>query len=284
MTDGSYRFEIGSFSCACVLDGSHDYPIHSFFANAADGDVQSALRTHGLPTDHITTPYTHLFVDIDNHKILVDMGAGHLTPETGNLVPNLRAIGIEPSDIDTVILTHAHPDHIGGALDPEGNPVYKDARYYVSRTEWDFWFSDETLAQADDEGKMFIQVARNALTTLERQTYCIDFADHVSEIYPGVEALAAPGHTPGHIVLRIRSGKDVLYNIGDTVLSALHLEHPDWKPVYDAMPDAADETKHRVLDETATEHAWVMGQHFAPFPSLGHVDRTAAGWVWKPVA
>jgi glyoxylase-like metal-dependent hydrolase (beta-lactamase superfamily II) len=266
-----------------LLDGGYDYPIENFFANAAGDDVRAALQARGLPADHITTPYTHLFVDTDDHKILVDMGAGHLTPDTGNLVANLRSVGIEPSDIDTVILTHAHPDHIGGALDRQGNPIYKDACYYVSRTEWDFWFSDETLAQADDEGKMFIQVAQNALTTLEAQTYCIDFSDHVSEIYPGVEALAAPGHTPGHIVLRIRSGNDVLYDIGDTVLSALHLEHPDWRPVYDAMPEEADATKHRVLDESATEQAWVMGQHLAPFPSLGHVEKTAAGWVWKPV-
>lgn len=124
-----------------------NYPLESFFANAPGEQVEESLRRHGLPTEQITTPYTLLFVDTGHHRALVDTGAGnlgehaaalfpsvdHSTTVTGKLLDNLRATGIEPSEIDTVVITHAHPDHVGGTLDEAGNLVFEGAHYFVSR-------------------------------------------------------------------------------------------------------------------------------------------------------
>ena len=120
MSNGSYRFKLGDFECVSLSDGSLDYPLHNFFANVPTADVEAALRQRDLPTDYITTPYTYLYVDTGAHRVLVDMGAGHLGPRTGRLLQNMEAAGIAPAHIDTVVITHAHPDHIGGTLGQVG--------------------------------------------------------------------------------------------------------------------------------------------------------------------
>jgi glyoxylase-like metal-dependent hydrolase (beta-lactamase superfamily II) len=113
MRAGFYRFPLDVFECTCLSDGSLDYPLQNFFANVSQPEVEEALRKHNLPTDYITTPYTYLFVNTHQNRVLVDMGAGQLGPRTGKLLQNMRAAKIEPEQVDTVIITHAHPDHIG---------------------------------------------------------------------------------------------------------------------------------------------------------------------------
>ena len=110
MGEGSFRFELGDFKCISVSDGTHDYPLKNFFANVSEEKVQGLLRERNLPTDHITTPFTYLYVETGEHKVLVDMGAGHLTPKTGKLTQNMKTANIDPASIDSVFITHAHPE------------------------------------------------------------------------------------------------------------------------------------------------------------------------------
>jgi ribonuclease BN (tRNA processing enzyme) len=133
MNDSFYPFRLGDLPCAALSDGSMDYPLQSFFANAPLAQVEAALRERGLPVDHIRTPYTYLYVDTGAHRVLVDMGLGNLSPHTGKLADNMRAAGIDPLSIDTVLITHAHGDHIGGAVDGAGKLVYANAHYYLGR-------------------------------------------------------------------------------------------------------------------------------------------------------
>ena len=104
------------------------------------------------------------------------------------------------------------------------------------------------------------------------------------EIVPGIRGLPAPGHTPGHMVVEITSGDQQLFYIGDTVIYPLHLEHPDWLPIYDILPDQAALSKHAIFDQAARTGAWVVGQHFPPFPSLGHITKKEDGWQWQPIS
>ena len=277
MSTGSYRFRLGDFECVSLSDGSLDYPLRNFFANVPIEQIEEALRQRNLPIDYITTPYTYLYVNTGEHRVLVDMGAGHLAPSTGRLVQNMRAAGIEPVDIDTVMVTHAHPDHIGGTLDDEGSPVYVNARYFIWKGEWDFWFSE--LAEAKTPER-FVTCARTNLEPLRDR---VTLLDRESEILPGIGVIPAPGHTPGHMVVSVSSGDQRLLYIGDTVLYPLHLEHPDWLPIYDIVPEKAAVSKRRIFDLAAEERAWVMGQHFPPFPSLGHVVKKGEGWQWQPI-
>ena len=283
MGGGSYRFELGDFKCISVSDGTHDFPLKNFFANAPEEEVQELLRERNLPTDHITTPFTYLYVETGEHKVLVDMGAGHLSPATGKLIQHMTAANIAPVSIDTVFITHAHPDHIGGTLDEEGKPVFANARYFIWRREWDFWFSESECRKADGQIRMFAKIARENLQPIQDRVSFVEFSDHEFCVLPGVHTIAAPGHTPGHMVVSFSSGGEKLMYIGDTVLHPLHLEHPDWIPIYDMLPEEAGNSKRRIFNMAADDEAWVMGQHFPPFPSLGHVVRKGQQWVWRPV-
>lgn len=277
MLSESYRFKLGEFECVSISDGSLDYPLQNFFANVPKEQIEEILRQRNLPTDHVTTPYTYLFVDTGDNRMLVDMGAGSLGPNTGTMLQNMKSAGIEPADIDTVIITHAHPDHVGGTLDDEGKPVYTNARYFIFKREWDFWFSETATANAPE---FHVTVARKNLEPIQDR---LQLLDQESEILPGICAIAAPGHTPGHMVVSILSGDEQLLYISDTVLYPLHLEHPDWVPIYDILPEEADASKHRIFDLAAKEKALVLGMHFPPFPSLGYVAKREKGWQWQPI-
>jgi glyoxylase-like metal-dependent hydrolase (beta-lactamase superfamily II) len=272
-----YCFSLGDFKCASLCDGYVDYPLQNMYANAPREQVEAALRQRDLPVDFITTPYSYLYVDTGEQRVLVDMGAGGLLPNTGRLLQSMKAAGIKPWKIDTVLITHAHPDHVGGTLDDQGRLVYPNAQYYLWKEEWDFWFSalSETKTQ-----ERFVKVARKNLKPLEGRVTLIE---QEGEILPGIWALLAPGHTPGHTVFSFHSEGEQLYYIGDTVLQPLHLEEPDWLPIYDILPEKAAVSKRHIFDLAAEQKALVLGQHFPPFPSLGHIHRRDKGWAWEPI-
>jgi glyoxylase-like metal-dependent hydrolase (beta-lactamase superfamily II) len=291
MAAGSFRFELGRFGCVSISDGAFNYPLESLFANVPREHVEESLRRRELPAGKVTTPYTLLLVDTGWHLVLVDTGAGslgahaselfpgidHSTTVTGMVLDNLRATGIEPSEIDTVVITHAHPDHVGGTLDGAGNLVFESARYFISRDEWDFWTSDTATAKAPPP---VVNIARRNLEPLRDRLTLIEDA---AEIVPGVSAIPTPGHTPGHIALSIVSDEDRLLHVSDAVLYPLHLEYPEWTPIFDVSPEQAAASKRRIFDLAADEGALVFAHHFPPFPNLGHVLRREEGWLWQPV-
>jgi glyoxylase-like metal-dependent hydrolase (beta-lactamase superfamily II) len=272
-----YRFKLGELECVSLSDGSWDYPLKNLFADVPLERIQEALLQRNLPIDYITTPFTHLYVNTGQHRVLVDMGAGDLLgPRTGNLLRSMSAAEIEPAQIDTIVITHAHPDHIGGALDGEGQLVFPEASYHISGDEWRFWFSEISLAKAPGR---FVRSARRCLEPLG---YRLELVEGNSWIVPGIRVIPAPGHTPGHMVVSVSSGDERLLHIGDTAVHPLHLEHPDWYPIYDILPQEAAASKRWIFDQAATEKVLVIGQHFSPFPSLGTVIHKGDGWLWEP--
>jgi len=270
-----------------VSDGTFAYPHPAkiFFVNAPKERLEQVLREHNLDPERreqYVSPYPSLVINTGQRRVLVDTGAGSLEPTTGRLIPNLKAEGIAPKDIDTVILTHGHPDHIGGNIDSKGKAAFPNARYIMWKDEWDFWASNPDLAElkVDEHIKeVLITVARNNLLPIQDQ---LDLVDHETEIVPGIRAVATPGHTPGHMAVAIASDSKQLLCISDVALHPIHLEHPDWYATVDFAPQEVITTRRRLLNLAAVEKPLVLAFHF-PFPGLGHVVQKGEGWQWQPI-
>jgi glyoxylase-like metal-dependent hydrolase (beta-lactamase superfamily II) len=281
MASNSKRFQVGDISCVAISDGTFSYPPDWFFSNVAGPELKRNLQDHGLPTDHVTSPYTCLVLRTGERKVLIDTGANGLLPATGDLLTMLSAEGLSAEDITDVVLTHAHPDHIGGLLDAQGKPTFRNARHFMSKTEWDFWTLNPDLNSCALDShikEMLINCAQKYLPPLKP---AMELFDGEKELLPGLWALPAPGHTPGHIALAIASASEQLLQMADAVLHPLHLEHRAWRTIFDLNHEDAAATRQRLLDRAATDKAAVVAYHF-PFPSLGHVVNRGTAWKWEP--
>jgi glyoxylase-like metal-dependent hydrolase (beta-lactamase superfamily II) len=195
--------------------------------------------------------------------------------------------GVRRQDVDTVVFTHAHPDHVGGAVDMrnprEPRPMFPNARYVMWEAEWDFWTAERVdlggLPLAGDVKLDMQSTARRCLKVLRHQT---ELLERETEIVPGVWALPAPGHTPGHLALLLASEGRQMLNLGDAAVHPLHVEHPEWQNGFDLLPGRALATRRALLARAADERMHVMAFHF-PFPSVGRVAaRSGTGWEWTP--
>jgi len=277
MKSETFRFQVGSFSCLAIMDDRPRYPVGMFLTNLDREQYEPLLRQRGQDVQEIDLPYICLSIDTGRERVLVDTGTG------GKLLSLLRAEGILPQEIGTVILSHCHSDHVGGSLNEDGKPAFRNARYIMFRQEWDFWMSNPSLAElpVDDSFKNgMLASAQKTLPGIQAQ---LDLVDPDTELLPGITAVGAFGHSPGQMALEISSAGEHLLFVADAIVHPLHLEYPETIGMTDHLPSEMVETRIRLLEMAVREQSQVSTSHFA-FPGLGHVVPKGGSWRWQPMS
>jgi glyoxylase-like metal-dependent hydrolase (beta-lactamase superfamily II) len=275
-----YRFRLGDAEATIVSDGV--LPLgdpHKNFLGLSAEEMDKQLTENFLPIDNAVLEQNVLVLNTGERLVLFDTGMGSLNifgPTTGKLMGSLRQAGIDPKDIDTVVMTHAHIDHCGGCMADDGSRHFPNAQYYITQADYDFW-TDE--AKVPSELKVFLETARKNLTPNRDR---IRFIKDGEEFLPGVQAILAPGHTVGHTIFMISSGGKSLCYIGDLAHHpVLLLEKPLTEFAFDTDPKQSARTRVKMLDMLASNRIPLLAYHFA-WPGIGHVARQGEGFRYYP--
>jgi glyoxylase-like metal-dependent hydrolase (beta-lactamase superfamily II) len=278
---GFYRYKVGDIEVTAINDGFAQRPLEGFVRNAELSQVQQAMQEAFLPGNALPITFNTLVLNNGGRLTLIDTGNGDMgAPTSGRWMANFRAAGFDPAQVNTVVISHFHGDHINGLRLKDGTAVFPNAEVMVPAAEWTFWMDDARMNQAPEGMKGAFQGARRVFGPIANNVkrYEMD-----KEVVPGLTAVAAPGHTPGHTVYMLSSGNGKLMIMSDTTNHpALFVRNPDWAAVFDMDPDQARATRRRLLDMAASERAQVAFYH-APFPGTGHIAKDGNGFRFVPV-
>jgi len=255
---------IGALELAVVSDGLLKMDPAGMF-----GPQQPEAWRQQVELDEGRVPFSVncLLIRTGDRRILIDTGSGRDEPflmdryggGSGYLVDNLRALGLAPGDIDTVIVSHAHGDDVGGATIPSGDshvPTFPNARYWIWRGEWEYWTTPEAI-----EERPFLSRKLPPLKDV------VELVDSEVEILPGVRLISSPGHTPGHVCVALTSGHDMAIYTGDLLHHHAQLDHPEWSPAFDLLPEQSAASRKRILDEALRQGAILLTAHL-PTPGI----------------
>jgi glyoxylase-like metal-dependent hydrolase (beta-lactamase superfamily II) len=270
-----YRFPLGEFQATVVSDGplALGKPAESM-KGVSEADLTKSLSDNFLPTDSIVLEQNVLVLNTGKRLAMFDSGMGSskmFGTTTGRLLQSLREAGIDPDNIDDIICTHAHIDHVGGLASAKGKRLFKNATIHISQADFDFWTDEKKV---DDKAVgAFVKHARLNLMPYKGR---IKFVADGKEVIPGVTAMSAPGHTVGHTIYLIQSAGATMAFTGDTTHHAILLtEKPRTEFAYDSDPKAAVATRLKVFDMLAKDRIPMMAYHF-PWPGYGYLGRQGA--------
>jgi glyoxylase-like metal-dependent hydrolase (beta-lactamase superfamily II) len=271
---GVYHVRIGDIVVTALSDG-HVERTPEMLRDITIEDAERLLADAFRPG--IVISVNAFLIYSAGRLALVDTGSGnYLGPTAGKLLQNLAAAGVAAADIDTVLLTHMHPDHSAGLTDmTTGKPNFPEAEVVVHENEPRHWDDDAAMARGTErEKKLFFQAAREQIAPYRDRMRVFNKSE---DVFPGVTAIPATGHTPGHTPYLIASGKEQLLIWGDTVhVPEVQVARPDVTVNVDSDPPAAAASRKRILDRAATDRLLVTGMH-VHFPGFSHVTRARNG-------
>lgn len=278
-----YQFQIGGDIKATVIsDGQIAFPAYPAYApGQTEGEVHASMRANGLEPPNYLLDANSLLLDTGTRKILIDTGWGPFAPEVGHLANNLRLAGIRPNDIDTIVLSHIHPDHVGGLRDANGQIQFPNAEVIVSEQELPQWENGAGFGEmmVDEAFKPVFRSAAQSVASLGDRLLV---AQDSYEIASGITFLLAPGHTRGHSLVRVSSGSDTFLYAADAFHDqAFDVSNPSWRTAYDYNASLAEQSRRSILEEAASESETIMAYHL-PFPGLGTVLRDRQGYRFLP--
>ncbi len=269
---GFYRMMLGQFEITALFDGSVALNAN-LLKNISDSEVRSLLGRAFVSYPGMPTSVTAFLINTGSKLVLVDAGAaGSMGPTLGHLPENLKAAGYNAAQIDAVLLTHMHRDHMGGLIDAAGKPVFPNAVVYVAKAESDFWLSVAIAENAPVKHQSYFKIVRGLADPLIAYGKMKTFEGSELPI-PGITAIAIPGHTPGHTAFEVCSGGQTLLIIGDTVHSmAVQLPKPETAIEFDTDQKQAIASRLALFKKMADSKVLVGGMHI-PFPGIGHVRK-----------
>jgi glyoxylase-like metal-dependent hydrolase (beta-lactamase superfamily II) len=285
---GVYRYKVGSHLVTVLSDGARAFPLtESYITNAPIAEVRKALAAAYMPPDTMVHHYAPIVINTGAKLILVDTGGGpgafkKTQGELGQLPQNLAAAGIKVTDIDTIVISHFHGDHVNGLLDADNKLAFPNAEVLVPETEWKFWMDDGEMSRAS-KGRMedLFKNNRRVFDALGREV--TPYGWH-KELAPGLTPIATVGHSIGHTSFVLASGSATLYIQSDVTNNpGVFARHPDWAASFDQDPAQAVATRRKVYDMLVTDQMLVQGFHY-PFPGRARVEKAEAGYRVVPVA
>lgn len=286
-TPGFFRLALGDYLITILSDGQLSLPTARLAANVPEATLRSYLKSIRQAGDMQRGHLNLTLIDTGEQVILVDAGAGPDFQDTaGTIEASLQAAGYDVEDINLVVITHGHPDHVWGILDDAGKAArFPHAEYAINAAEWAFW-ADESLAERLPQAQKAMALgARKNLTAVSARTKRLE---PDAEIAPGIRLFPAPGHTPGHSGVLVESDGERLLVVGDALTHAyISFEQPGWHFAYDMDGEQAASSRARILELASGEDIRLVLYH-APFPGVGRVARLGTvfrfipeNWDWR---
>ena len=278
-----YRYKVGDYELTQISDGGRTIPMpDGFVRNIPKEQVLAAAEAAYMPKGQVTITFNPVVINTGSKLVLIDTGfppgAG---PTMGLFQSNLAAAGIDAKAIDIVVLSHLHPDHINGIRTADGGLAFPNAEIKAPAPDWAFWMSDDNMGKAaNDMMKGYFANTRKVLSDIAGKVTRYEWG---KEVAPGITALEAAGHTPGHTAFAVASGSARMLVQSDvTNIPQFFLRNPDWQVAFDIEPEKAVATRRKFYDMAAAEKALIAGFHF-PFPSVGYVEKDGTGYRLVPI-
>jgi glyoxylase-like metal-dependent hydrolase (beta-lactamase superfamily II) len=278
-----YQFRVGDIRASVVSDGVIGGPPRIYASDAPELELQEALRRAFLPSDHLTLNLNTLLLEVGGRRILLEAGAGRtMGPNGGRLFANLAALGLRPEDIDVVVVSHTHPDHVGNLRAADGSKAFPKATVFAPRADWDFFVRGEPdlsyMPIPEDFRRRFGAAIKQSV---EPVAAGIELYEAGTEIVPGLTTMVAGGHTPGMATFLVHSGDAQLLLTADLAYHpVVNIDH-GWLPGPDRNKEQAQAARIRIFDRAASERMLVLGFHY-PFPGLGRMLKLDDAYAWVP--
>lgn len=279
---GFYRMALGEFEVTALYDGYIELDT-KLFKNATPQEMQKLLARSFVNKAGMQTAVNGYLVNTGSNLVLIDTGSAKcFGPTLGALADNLKASGYDAAQVDTVVITHLHPDHACGLIAADGKLQFPNATLRTAKAESDFWMSETIAAKAPKDAQGFFKQARESVQPYITAGKFKPFGDNET-IVPGILTVPTPGHTPGHTSYQITSKDQTLLVIGDLIHSyAMQFPNPNIAIAFDNDSSKAVPTRNKIFADAAKKHTLIAGAHL-PFPGIGQIHVAGKGYNWVPV-